>query len=539
MVNGIATLARGTEGLRAMGPMAASRPAGDKGAGSGFADLLRPLDRSTDHREPSGSDEAAQGRPGEAEAGPRGTACPAPARRSGDVTAHVDGTNRTDPSQAVDERMATSDGGQTDSDSPPASDERPRSEADAGLPSDQVRATVETDGSMMPGPQGEWMPPCVPARAGGESTLDADGPSGPPSRGVGAPGQGHGVGVLLSVSGDDRLGLGASAEGGSDPTEALGAGLDAEAGRARSAGAGASSPVSPEAATRAALAPRPQTAAPFAGARLPEGDAPLDVRSGEGMPEIAGPEKASIPATPPLSAAANPPGARGSLPRHGTDDQGRNVGREGSELGAAVLAGSEPTRRVLPKPMVDTIASGPAAFSPPMEPGRERNDLATLGLAPVPQNATWATTPGVPPGEGMVARDIGRQIAQAGLAPGGTAELRLAPEELGPLRLSVERSEDGLRLVIEAARPETADLLRRHIEALRQELRQEGLGSVGVSIGGGESRREGGAAPHRNQDGPGLHSSFDATPPRGPAPAFVVAPAPRGRAADGHLDLRF
>ena len=75
------------------------------------------------------------------------------------------------------------------------------------------------------------------------------------------------------------------------------------------------------------------------------------------------------------------------------------------------------------------------------------------------------------------------------LRTGGSAEVSLAPKELGQLRLSVETSDTGLRIVIEAARPETADLMRRHVEALRQELRQEGLGAVSVSIARGAGCR--------------------------------------------------
>jgi flagellar hook-length control protein FliK len=162
-----------------------------------------------------------------------------------------------------------------------------------------------------------------------------------------------------------------------------------------------------------------------------------------------------------------------------------------------------------------------------------------LGEAGVPASAP-------PPGEGAVARHIARQmLAQPALRTGGTAEMTLSPEELGPLRLSVEVVEGGLRLVIEAVRPETADLLRRHVETLRQELRQDGLGSVGVSIGGGDARRgeaggSFGSGGGLGQDGgPFGGPALGAGRGAGPSPAAAPAIAGRGRGPGGHLDIRF
>lgn len=134
------------------------------------------------------------------------------------------------------------------------------------------------------------------------------------------------------------------------------------------------------------------------------------------------------------------------------------------------------------------------------------------------------------------ARHIARQVAdQPVLRSGGAAELSLAPEELGQLRLRVEIEDGGLRILIEAARPDTADLMRRHVETLRQELRSEGLGSVSVSIGGGGQER-GGAAGQGRDPGPGRGATW----PGLPVPDADLAPRPsRPRNVAGHLDLRF
>jgi hypothetical protein len=116
--------------------------------------------------------------------------------------------------------------------------------------------------------------------------------------------------------------------------------------------------------------------------------------------------------------------------------------------------------------------------------------------------------------------------------------MTLSPEELGPLRLSVEAVDGGLRLVIEAVRPETADLMRRHLEALRQELRQDGLGSVGVAIGGGDARRGGEAAGGSAAGGGGAGAPPFGTD-REPEPAVAPQAVARSRGPGGHLDLRF
>jgi flagellar hook-length control protein FliK len=165
-------------------------------------------------------------------------------------------------------------------------------------------------------------------------------------------------------------------------------------------------------------------------------------------------------------------------------------------------------------------------------PASAPNMSAPSFAAAVPHPAAEA------PDGRSTARSVARQVADHPvLRTGGQAEVDLNPRELGPLRVTVEGTEGALRLVIEAARPETADLLRRHAETLRQELRQEGLGSVGVSIGGGgEGRRQEGAPSGRRWDGapgPGPAAWGAAPPPPRPAP-----PA-SSRTAGGHIDLRF
>lgn len=157
--------------------------------------------------------------------------------------------------------------------------------------------------------------------------------------------------------------------------------------------------------------------------------------------------------------------------------------------------------------------------------------MGTGALGAVPAQVT-------PPEAQRIARQVARHPV---LRTGGSAEVSLAPVELGHLRLSVEMSEGGLRVVIEAARPETCDLMRRHVETLRQELRQEGLEAVSVSIGGRESRQGDGRSPGGRQDDAwtalGAGAATGGT--GGLGPASSDPPVPRPARVAGHLDLRF
>ena len=87
------------------------------------------------------------------------------------------------------------------------------------------------------------------------------------------------------------------------------------------------------------------------------------------------------------------------------------------------------------------------------------------------------------------ARPVIHQLTQAAKSIGdGTVEVRLAPEELGRIRLAINPGETQVAVHITAERPETADLLRRNIELFTQSLRQEGFSSnLSFSFGGSGS----------------------------------------------------
>jgi Flagellar hook-length control protein FliK len=64
----------------------------------------------------------------------------------------------------------------------------------------------------------------------------------------------------------------------------------------------------------------------------------------------------------------------------------------------------------------------------------------------------------------------------------GSVEVRLSPEELGRVRLSLSPGDMGLTIHVAAERPETLELIRRHIDLLAADLRREGYDGATFSF---------------------------------------------------------
>ena len=75
----------------------------------------------------------------------------------------------------------------------------------------------------------------------------------------------------------------------------------------------------------------------------------------------------------------------------------------------------------------------------------------------------------------------------------GTTEVALDPEELGRVRLHMTVKDQTVQIVIAAERPETSDLMRRHLGVLQQEFRSLGFQSIDLGFadeGGRNSPKE-------------------------------------------------
>ncbi|WP_306154736.1 flagellar hook-length control protein FliK, partial [Roseovarius sp. MMSF_3281] len=104
--------------------------------------------------------------------------------------------------------------------------------------------------------------------------------------------------------------------------------------------------------------------------------------------------------------------------------------------------------------------------------------LAEMRLAP-----DTAPRPGISPSHHMpqtaeLPRHIAQQMAEALQRAGGTergVDLLLNPAELGRVRINLSPGEAGLTVQIMADRPETLDLMRRHIDLLAQDFQSIGF----------------------------------------------------------------
>lgn len=109
----------------------------------------------------------------------------------------------------------------------------------------------------------------------------------------------------------------------------------------------------------------------------------------------------------------------------------------------------------------------------------------------------------------------------------GPIEIRLSPEELGRVRLSLAPGDGGMSVVITAERAETLDLMRRSIDALAADLKELGYGGLEFAFG----REKGGPA-----DSGTKATGEDATG------AQIITDSPAARAGHGPqigtLDMR-
>lgn len=66
----------------------------------------------------------------------------------------------------------------------------------------------------------------------------------------------------------------------------------------------------------------------------------------------------------------------------------------------------------------------------------------------------------------------------------GTTEITLNPEELGRVKMSLTVNEGAMILTISAERPDTIDIMRRHIDQLAQTYRQLGFANMTFNFAG-------------------------------------------------------
>ena len=91
-------------------------------------------------------------------------------------------------------------------------------------------------------------------------------------------------------------------------------------------------------------------------------------------------------------------------------------------------------------------------------------------------------------GRPEMARIVAVQMADAMIkAQSNKVEIALNPEELGRVRMVLTSAETGVSVSITAERPETLDMMRRHIELLTEEFRKLGYEDIGFEFAGGDA----------------------------------------------------
>ena len=132
------------------------------------------------------------------------------------------------------------------------------------------------------------------------------------------------------------------------------------------------------------------------------------------------------------------------------------------------------------------------------------------------------TTASLPP-------DLGAQIRRALVrSDGQVTELELSPRELGMLRIRVTTTDMGAQLQLSADRPETFDLLRRHLDQLERQL--HGMGFSGMNLG------QHGA--HRAYAGPKADPEGESRKSEPGAETLAHRPAAADRLGASGLDMR-
>lgn len=180
------------------------------------------------------------------------------------------------------------------------------------------------------------------------------------------------------------------------------------------------------------------------------------------------------------------------------------------------------------------VPLAPGSGRPIPEPTPALLSLEAEAFAPGPigaESTQLAVSPrGLPPPMSH-APPVLQQLAAAVRSSGtGVTEIWLEPVELGRVMLTLSSGESGITVMVAADRPETVDLIRRHLDSLSAELRQIGFGSVTCGFAQSGSGRD------EDRSGGPTGRAIDAPEP---AEDHFPADGPRGAiAGDGALDIR-
>ncbi|WP_170546996.1 flagellar hook-length control protein FliK [Ruegeria arenilitoris] len=179
------------------------------------------------------------------------------------------------------------------------------------------------------------------------------------------------------------------------------------------------------------------------------------------------------------------------------------------------------------------LATEKAQFQAETQPVPEVEDIQAAREAPT-QSAARDSVPAIQAmtasARAETARAIASQMATAiNVRPhSGAIEVALNPEELGRVSIVLNGRDDGLHLTISAERPETLDMMRRHLSVLEAEFQNFGLGNLSFDLGT--------SADAQHDESEGAESNEFLTPQ--PEPVAEAGPARPNIAPDGRIDIR-
>jgi len=277
----------------------------------------------------------------------------------------------------------------------------------------------------------------------------------------------------------------------------------------------------PDIATAAVAGPAdgasvaPDGAAPDPGASVQAGPAPALLTALTSALDRDAPPKGSELAKRGLSDRSRDTEKAKPLRGDKEDVQAAPTPRDGAKQAAAATAG----------PADHHATSHPSGGPAPFEAARpELGSSVSTGAPgatdrrPDPAAGPPVATVAAPPGAHMLAAGTGRLLADVvSRFPDKPVEVTLSPEELGRVRMTLTTSDGGLSLALVADRPETLDLLRRHIDQLAQDFRDMGYQNLNFSFAQGQG---GGADPK-----PAPRVAAEDEPATGPGAPAAPQPA--------------
>ncbi|WP_168732946.1 flagellar hook-length control protein FliK [Aliigemmobacter aestuarii] len=230
------------------------------------------------------------------------------------------------------------------------------------------------------------------------------------------------------------------------------------------------------------IAPLPTTAAPGIdeiAMDFPEGNPPISVRfasSPTAHADEAPQGTGAVTAVP-----ANPVAPGSPLPQMPLSPSGQALWQENPQQeNLTALAVATDAAREQPAPIAFNAPDpaggepvGPATAAPGMSTATARADLAPLPGPHEPRAVSFDDLPRMMP------------VLLKAQGAAGAVELRLQPADLGAISISMQPEADRVTVVIQADRPETAELLRRNADLLSQELKQGGFAQASISFAAG------------------------------------------------------